>query len=171
VDARSALRTLSGDPQEWVLLTVSLALSLNMQAGIVAWTDSTLALVESDISLSEALGSMSLLAPFATTLRKLSRDGRLCFPLSGRPFASQQVGPGSTAAPGYAVRACVDALRECQERGISSAIVSWIDSVQASDQALPLAITMPIEFPSVPSLPSRDTLCLEIQQALGEGQK
>ncbi len=168
VEARSVLRELSTSPGEWVVLTVSIAISLGLPAGVMTWNDSALALVESDMPLSEALDSMPFLSDFSANLRKLSRHGHLCLPFSGRLPAAPSAVTDATGIAGPAARAFASGLRECQQRGTASAVILWTDPAFQAQRSPPLAAPMQLELPSVPSPASRDTLRLEIQHALGE---
>ncbi|MGA2765338.1 MAG: hypothetical protein ABSG17_18475 [Spirochaetia bacterium] len=166
----AALRAFSPDPLDWVVLSTSLALHLGMPAGIAAWEDSAVTLIQTDIPLSRGLAIMPFLVPYKKTLEKLSRDGRLSLPVSGRLSIPAPAASGAPAGPetiGAAARALADGLRECQRRGAASAAVRWIDPADVGPPD-PSAAALPVELPSVPSPTSRDRLRIEILGALKE---
>ena len=96
LSARDTLRTLGSDDRGWVSLILSLSAALDVPEGLLVWPDSAFALVETDIPLPDALAAEPALAPYGLVLKKLSRDGRLCLPISaGEASAPGQHGAGS----------------------------------------------------------------------------
>ena len=157
--ARDALRTLGRDDSAWISLVLSLAGELRIPASVLVWPDSTLALVETDVPFEEALSREPALRPFELVLKKLSRDGRLCLPVSGGVLAGS---PG----PGWTGRAVAAGLQQFRTRGIDGAVLQWLDAAPAPDHAAAAGSGLPVLFPSVPSPPSRDTVRIEIREAL-----
>jgi hypothetical protein len=155
---RPALRAFSPDEGNWALLSLSVIDSLGMPAGLMSWPDRVLALVDTGIPLFGAASSVPGLDRYSAVLGALSRDGRLCLPLSGR------VSPDTSSAAAWSV---VDALEVCRERAVSTATISWLDpAVIASRDGLPVPVPFPFVPPCLPVRPSGETLRNEIIKAL-----
>jgi hypothetical protein len=157
-DVRPALRAFSPDEGSWALLSLSVIDSLGLTAGLMSWPDRVLALVDTGIPLPGAASSVPGLDRYSAVLGALSRDGRLCLPLSGR------VSPDPASAAAWSV---VDALQVCRERAVSTATISWLDpAVTSARDGLPVPVPFPFVPPCLPVRPSGETLRNEIIKAL-----
>jgi hypothetical protein len=134
---RTALRTLSPDAQGWTVLLASLAGTEGLGSGFITWSDASLALVQTDITLADAETREPGLAAWSAVLEELSRDGRLCLPVSAA------VGNRSAAA------AVADGLAVCALRGLQGAAVRWLAS-GSTPARLPVPVPFPAGFPSSP---------------------
>lgn len=159
---RPSLRALTPDENDWTLLSVSVALGLGLPAGLISWPDRVLALVDTGIPLSRALSALNGPARYAAVLSSLSRNGRLCVPLSGRLSA------GTSAATFWAL---VDALELCWEKGVGNATISWLDLAVLGARARPSApVSFPFVLPSIPVRPSGEALRALIIKGLEQQQ-
>jgi hypothetical protein len=155
---RPSLRALSPDESDWALLSVSVALSLGLPAGLMSWPDRVLALVDTGIPLSRVLASLNGPARYGSVLGSLSRNGRLCVPLSGR------LSPGTSEVT---LQALVDALAVCQEKGVGNATISWLDLDELGARPRPsMPVSFPFVLPSIPVRPSGEAMHALILQAL-----
>jgi hypothetical protein len=158
---RRALRALSADPLDWTLLTADILSVLRFPVGILAWPDAAVVVADTGVPLAEALARVPALARDAAMLKKLSRDGRLCVPLSGTPLPS----PSSMTASVFALRA---GLQACRERGAGP--VAWLADLAPAAPRAPATSPFPARFPLVTERLDRDTLAARIQSAM-EQQK
>jgi hypothetical protein len=166
---RATMRSLSPDERDWSLFTISCAASLGIPTGLVAWTDRAFALVDTGIALSDALASTPGLVRFTGVLTALSRNGRLCAPLSGLP--SPVAGAGDRTPHGAAAWAFLDALAAISDRSIGDATISWLDPAAAASRSLPsVPVPFPLAIPAIPSTTSRSALYAEVNDALGSQQ-
>jgi hypothetical protein len=134
---RQSLRSLDPSEQSWVVVMASIAASQGLRAGILAWPDKALLLVDTGFALDEAIGSWPWLAPYAEVLGKLARNGALCLPFDGRA-SLPSTADGAAAA-----------LRLCSRRGVDGAPVSWLDTLPES-AAAPLPVPFPLALPATP---------------------
>jgi hypothetical protein len=81
---RASLRSLSPDEQDWAVLSVSLAASLGLDAGLLSAGDRVCAIVDTGISIENAIASHPDLDPFKALLTGISRAGTLWVPLDAR---------------------------------------------------------------------------------------
>jgi len=157
---RPAARGLSPDSLDWALLSASLAASLGMQAGFFASSNGAFALITTDIPLGDAGSWIPGLDRSKDLLAGLSRDGRLCLPLSGAPQPPDETG----SAFAWAVTAALGALAR---PGTAAGAIAWLDSEPGAGRArTPVPVPFPIPLPGIPSFPSRDTLREQIMRAL-----
>jgi hypothetical protein len=159
---RAIMRALSPDESDWALLSVSVAASLGLPAGLMSWPDRVLALVDTGIPLSSVRASLNEPSRFGSVLDSLSRNGRLCLPLSGR------LSPGTTAVTVWAL---VDALELCRDKGVGNATISWLDLAELGARARPsVPVPFPFALPSIPVRPSGEATRALILQALEQQQ-
>ena len=161
---RGTLRSLFPDEKQWTLLTISIAASLGLPAGLIQWPDRVMALVDTGIPLSRAFESLPALQSFSAALGALSRGGSLCVPLSGLPprETDREAAPYHAAA--YALR---EALRLCRARGAMTARVVWLDaSGAAARPRAPLPIPFPFLLPLVPQKTDTATMLAGIAAVL-----
>jgi hypothetical protein len=159
------MRSLSPDERDWSLFTISCAASLGIPTGMVASADRAFALVDTGIELSDALESIPGLARFTGVLTALSRNGRLCAPLSGLP--PPEAGAGGRTPHSAAAWAFLDALTTLNDRNIVDATISWLDPAAAASRPLAtVPVPFPLAIPVVPSTPSRSALFAEVIDAL-----
>lgn len=157
---RTALRGLSQDERDWTLVALSIGASLGLPVGLMSWPDRVVTLVDTGIPLSNALSSLPELARFNAVLKALSREGRLCVPLSARPS------PSSAGAVAWAL---VDALTTSDEKGVGRATIVWPDTL-ALRTPRPVPVCFPFPLPALPIRPSRAALRTWIIQALENKQ-
>ena len=163
---RATMRSLSPDERDWSLFMISCAASLGIPTGLVAWTDRAFALVDTGIALSDALVSSPGLARFTGVLTALSRNGRLCAPLSGLPPPA--AGAGGRAWHSAAAWAFLDALTALSDRSMGEATLSWLDPAAAASRPLSsVPVPFPLAIPAIPSTTSRSALYAEVNDALG----
>jgi len=152
---RPALRAFSPDENDWTLLTLSVIAGLGLPAGLMSWPDRVLALVDTGIPLSDAVSSVPGIARYSAVLRALSRQGRLCVPLSGR------ISPDTSSAAAWSL---VDALETCRDKAVGTAVVSWLDLTARAGPPVP--VSFPFVPPCLPVRPSGEALRGEITKAL-----
>ena len=157
--ARQALRGLSSDPLDWALLTADIVRGLGLSVGILAWPDSAVLLVDTGIPLPDALAGLPALARDAALLRKLSRNGRLCVPLSG-----DLAPPSSSLTP--SAFALVAGMEACRRRGVDSGAVAWLGPPGSAAARPEVAVPFPALFPAVTDRLDRDTLGERIRRTL-----
>ena len=151
---RTDLRGLSRESGDWSVLVLSIAAAVGVPGGLVTWTGEALPLVETDLLLTDAISEIPNLGPYQDTLAALSRDGRLCLPISNR------LPPPGVDAPSWLV---VDGLRECQHQDVSKGAVQWMDTAAAAAEPPTRApMAFPLPFAPVPAPPSRATLLANI---------
>jgi hypothetical protein len=147
---RAALRSLSPDERDWTIFTVSLAASFGLNAGLIAWPDRTLCLLDTGVPLAEAYASLPGLDRFSEVLTALSRNGTFCLPLSGLP-------PRETAGQRTSLSPTASAFREalllCAARGAATARVLWLDPAAAAAHS---TTPLPIPFPFLPPVRARN---------------
>jgi hypothetical protein len=131
---------------------------LGIPVGVIAWQDRAFVLLDTGMSLSDVVGSIPGLSRFDAVLTALSRDGRLCVPLSSRIL------PGVFGATAGAF---VDGLAGSFERGVDKATIRWLDPATLAARATaPLPIPFPFQLPSLPLRQSLDNLRAQIIQLL-----
>jgi hypothetical protein len=124
----------------------------------MSWPDRVLALVDTGIPLSSAVSSVPGMARYSAVLSALSREGRLCLPLSGR------LSPDASSAAAWSL---VDALEICRDRAVGTATISWLDpAVTAARAGSPVPVSFPFVPPCLPVRPSGEALRNEIIKAL-----
>ena len=155
---RPALRSLSPDENDWTLLTLSIIAGFGRPAGLMSWTDRVFALVDTGIPLAGAVSSIPGLARYSAVLSALSRDGRLCLPLSSR------LSPNASSAAAWSL---VEALETCRSKPPGTATIFWLDpGVTAAGAGSPVPIVFPFVPPCLPVRPSGEALRDEITRAL-----
>jgi hypothetical protein len=156
--ARAALRSLSLGEEDWAGLTLSLCAALGMPVGVLAWEDRAVALLDTGVALSDALAAAPGLARYESVLNGLSRDGRLCVPISGRPA------PETVATTAWAI---LDALSTCAEKGTGNAAIEWLPfGAPAAFAQAPLPVPFPFMLPCVPLRPSLEQVLADIARIL-----
>lgn len=159
---RPALRALSPDESDWTLLSLSVIAGLGLPAGLMSWPDRVFALVDTGIPLSGVVSSVPGMARYSAVLRALSRDGRLCVPLSGR------LSPDTSSTAAWSL---VDALEFCRNKTVGTATIFWLDpAVTAARLGPPVPVSFPFVPPCLLARPSGEALSAEIIKAL-EQQK
>jgi hypothetical protein len=157
--SRAAIRGPSADPLDWVLLTADIVSGLGLPVGILAWPDAAVVLVDTGISLAEAMAEHAGLTRHKALLQRLSRNGRLCVPLSGDPAP-----PSSPRAP--SVFALTSGLAACSERGVDQRLIAWLEPPGLGTPRTEIAVPFPSRFPVVMERLDRDTLGERIRTAL-----
>ncbi len=137
---RRALRALSPDETDWTLLSLSVIAGLGLPAGLISWPDRVCALVDTGIPLSGVISSVPGIERYSGVLRALSREERLCVPLSGR------LSPDASSAAAWSV---VDALEICRDKAVRNASIAWLDTaVTRQGPALPCRSPFPLFLPA-----------------------
>jgi len=157
--SRAAIRGPSADPLDWVLLTADIVSGLGLPVGILAWPDAAVVLVDTGVPLAEAIAEHAGLARHKALLQRLSRNGRLCVPLSGDPAPLS-----SPRAP--SVFALASGLAVCSERGVDQRAIAWLEPPGHGAPRTEVAVPFPARFPVVTERLDRDTLGERIQTAL-----
>jgi hypothetical protein len=161
---RGTLRSLSPDERQWTLLTVSIAASLGLPAGLIQWPDRAMAMVDTGIPLSQAFASLPELQRFSAALGAMSRGGDLCIPLSGLPPRGIEREGAPFHASALALR---DALVVCSTRGVGGARVTWLDSGSPAPQPqAPRPIPFPFLLPLAPQKVDTATMAAGVAAAL-----
>jgi hypothetical protein len=157
--ARAALRGPSADPMGWVLLTADIVSGLGLPVGILAWTDAAVVLVDTGIALADAVAGLPGLERHKALLARLSRDGRLCVPLSPDPPP-----PSSPQTP--SVFALASGLAACGELGVDQRAIAWLEAPGPGASPAEVAVPFPVRFPIARERLDRDTLGERIRTAL-----
>ncbi len=157
--ARAALRGPSADPWGWVLLTAEIVSGLGLPVGILAWTDAAVVLVDTGIALADAVAGLAGFERHKALLARLSRNGRLCVPLSADPFP-----PSSPQTP--SVFALTAGLAACGELGVDQRAIAWLEPPGAGASRAEVAVPFPVRFPIARERLDRDTLGERIRTAL-----
>ena len=157
--ARAALRGPSADPLGWVLLTADVLSGLGLPVGILAWPDAAVVLVDTGVALADAVAGLAGFARHKALLQRLSRDGRLCVPLSGDPAPLSSLRTPS-------VFALASGLAVCGERGVDQRAIAWLEPPGSGTIRTEVAVPFPARFPVVTERLDRDTLAERIRTAL-----
>jgi hypothetical protein len=152
---RATLRGLSLDERDWALLTVSVASSLGLRAGLLIWHDRTFALLETDVALVDALSAIPGLARFQKLLSALGNGGSFCVPLSGRPVP---VGKQVVAWSVVDALAALESADPVPQGAWASA------SAPREPLSVPLAFPYPVPAMSAPF--TREAMQAEIESEL-----
>ncbi|HYW84857.1 MAG TPA: hypothetical protein VFB30_16455, partial [Spirochaetia bacterium] len=143
---RPVLRSLSPDEKDWTLLTLSIITGLGLPVGLMSWPDDAFALVDTGIPLPSALSSIPGLARYSAVLSALSREGRLCLPVSGR------LSPDASSAAAWSI---ADALETCLSKSVGTAALLWLDPEMTAARARsPVPVSFPFVPPCLPVRPS-----------------
>lgn len=156
---RATLRSLSPGAVDWSLLVADILTGLGFPVGVLAWQDAAVVLVDTGVGLGEALAGLPALAQEEPLLRKLSRNGHLCVPLSGDLLPSpSQLTPS--------VFALLAGLRACRERGVAPRAAAWRGDAGLAAPGPEVAVPFLVRFAFVPEPLDRDTLASRIRIAM-----
>jgi hypothetical protein len=133
---RAILRGLSEDERDWALLSVSIAATLGLDAGLVVLGERVCALVNTDIPFGDAIASQPELGPFKALLEKISQGGTLWVPLG------TQVAPVDSSPLAWSLG---EALRLLASRDMESADM-W-RTTGAQSVAPPIPMPFPLVLP------------------------
>ncbi len=147
---RNALRGLASDEADWTVVTASVASTLGMPAAVLCMGDRALALVDTGISLSDAQDAVPSLRRFREQLARLSPEGTLWLPLSGRVPSTGGNAALWALADGLAVLSGQDPARG------SRSSISPSAEREVAPVPYPLVLPVSAERPSLDSL--RDTV-------------
>jgi hypothetical protein len=137
---RTALRGLGPAEHPWAVLAASLAGSLGLRSGLITWESGTCALVDTGLPLQATVDRVPGLVRYSGLLAALSRDGRLCLPVSGR------IAPTKAEPMAWAI---ADGLVTCATFGTEKAGIAWVDQESvAAGPVTPVPAAFPLALPA-----------------------
>jgi hypothetical protein len=145
---RNLLRGLSRDESDWITVIASIASSLGMPAAILSVGARPLALVDTGIPFSEALGAVDGLPRFRDRLAVLSSGGTFWIPLSGR------VAPEGVDAASWSFADALAALEGNESANTHRAAVPQSGGQQNAAVPFPLVLPVVAMRPSAAALRS-----------------